>query len=55
VLGFILMCFGVKLGCGQARHVPVIGINTRDEFWAERLRSVKETELCVPAQTTGLP
>ena len=50
-----LMCFGVKPGRGQARHVPVIGIHTHDEFWAERLRSVKETELCVPAETTGLP
>jgi cysteine-rich repeat protein len=50
-----LMCFGARRARGEARHVPVIGINTRDEFWAERLRSTKETELCVPAETTGLP
>jgi hypothetical protein len=49
------MCFGVKPAPGQPRHVPVVGTNTRDEFWAERIRSVKETELCVPAETTGLP
>jgi hypothetical protein len=35
--------------------VPVVGISTSDEFFAERLRSLREEELCVPAETTGLP
>jgi hypothetical protein len=35
--------------------MPVVGISTSDEFFAERLRSVREDELCVPAKTTGLP
>jgi cysteine-rich repeat protein len=50
-----LMCFGVTPARGQPRHVPVTSITTSDEFWSERLQSVRETELCVPAETTGLP
>jgi cysteine-rich repeat protein len=50
-----LMCFMAKPAKGQPKHVPVIGISTADEFFGERLRSVTEDELCVPAETTGLP
>jgi len=50
-----LMCFGVRPAPRQPRHTSVAGISTNDEFWAERLQSVRETELCVPADTTGLP
>jgi cysteine-rich repeat protein len=50
-----LLCHGVKPARGQPKHVPIPGINTRDEFWAERLRSVKEKELCVPAETASPP
>jgi cysteine-rich repeat protein len=50
-----LMCFMARPVKGQPRHVPVIGISTADEFFGERLRSVREDELCVPAETTGLP
>jgi hypothetical protein len=32
-----------------------VAISTADEFFGERLRSVREDELCVPAETTGLP
>jgi cysteine-rich repeat protein len=50
-----LMCFRARPAKGQPKHVPVIGISTADEFFGERLRSVREDELCVPAETTGLP
>jgi cysteine-rich repeat protein len=50
-----LMCFAVRPARGEPRHVPVTSIYTTDEFWSERLQSVRETELCVPAETTGLP
>jgi cysteine-rich repeat protein len=50
-----LMCFMARPAQGQPKHVPVVGISTADEFFGERLRSVREDELCVPAETTGLP
>jgi cysteine-rich repeat protein/uncharacterized repeat protein (TIGR03803 family) len=50
-----LMCFAVRPARGQPRHVPVVSINTTDEFWSERLQSIRETELCLPADVTGLP
>jgi cysteine-rich repeat protein len=50
-----LMCFMARPTTGQPKHMPVVGISTSDEFFAERLRSVREDELCVPAKTTGLP
>jgi hypothetical protein len=50
-----LMCFGIRPAARQPRHVPVFGILTNDEFWGERLQSLRESELCVPATTTGLP
>ena len=50
-----LMCFGIRPALRQPRHVPVKTITARDEFWSDQLESVRETELCVPAQTTGLP
>ncbi len=50
-----VMCFRARPAKGQPKHVPVVGISTADEFFGERLRSIRENELCVPAETTGLP
>ena len=50
-----MMRFGVTPTRGQPPHVPVTSINTSDEFWRERRQSIRETELCVPGETTGLP
>ena len=46
-----LMCYQVKAARGELPHVKVIGtIQTRNQFGTGRLDTIKEDELCVPAQ-----
>lgn len=48
-----LMCYRVKPAMGQPKHVHVVGqIHTQNQFGAERLDTIKEEELCVPAVKT---
>jgi hypothetical protein len=48
-----LMCYQVKAASGEAKHEPVIGqIQTVNQFGSGTLDTVKEDELCVPAEAT---
>jgi hypothetical protein len=47
-----LMCYQVKPAKGEPKHAKVVGqIHTEKQFGALRLDTVKEDELCVPADT----
>jgi hypothetical protein len=46
-----LMCYKVKPASGEPKHTRVLGqIHTENQFGALRLDTVKEEELCVPAE-----
>jgi hypothetical protein len=46
-----LMCYQVRAATGQPKHARVVGvIHTLNQFGAGRLDTLKEDELCVPAE-----
>jgi hypothetical protein len=46
------MCYQVKAAAGQPKHAKVVAqIHTLNQFGPGQLDTIKESELCVPAQT----
>jgi hypothetical protein len=47
-----LLCYIAKGVAGQPKHVRRSGVQTNDQFRAEVLQTVKESELCIPSVKT---